>query len=1383
LYGVRERMRLQAPGEWAKLPVVLALTLVLVLGIGISLALAGKGIESWFGQQGSAAGQFQTPRDVAVYNGTAVNPGTRHIYVVDDNNHRIQQFDSNGVFIRTWGGGVDDGTAVGQTCTADCQAGVAGTAEGMFDNPQGVAINQETGAVYVRDRDNLRVQQFNADGSFVRAWGWGVATGAAAFEVCTTTCQAGATGGGAGQFATSATASNGIAVAPGTGDVFVADPTNRRVQQFAPDGAFVKAWGWGVDTGASAFEVCTAASGCQAGLTTAGTENGRFGANHPVHIGVDSNGVVYASDSNSLNRVMRFDSTQATATALLLTPIGAPPLASAATNSIEVDPSSDNVLVGRGVIPGSASIQELGTTPLRVVDTHLTSTPLVPTGIGIDTSDGEILVSSISTFEGTAHHRVYVLDTVPIDAVISPVTDITSNSATFNGSVDPNGFPTTARFEYTSDPPADPDPEWKRAPGGTDIDIGNGSDPVPLSLAVAPLEPETDYRVRVVASRGTPLGGNVISPETTFSTVAATPTIVSTGATPGSTTATLRGDIHPQGQATTYRFEYGLTDSYGSAVPVPDGDAGSGTTVLSVEESISGLAPNTTYHFRLVAANTTGQTAGPDGTFTTLSLDPGADRGYEKVSPEDKNGGDTQGTGFGQTGFASPSGDAVVYTASQPFDDAEGTTQIGSVYRARRQSTTWASTPVLPPKGPTADANDGSEVDFMSEDLSRALVKTNVVLDAGALPEECNLYLRDLDARTYEFIAHADPATTNTCSRSISNIVVTDASPDLSGVLIETRAELTADADAVPLENGQLAPKLYHWQGGQLELASVAAGGPPAGTPTRGSAGVDGINDFIDNAISDDGSVAYFTGWDIVGHPPPQTATANLTLYRRAGGTTVAVSREENSLQDPCGPAGAVCVGNTASGPVFGAASADGSRVFFTSAHQLVEEDVTASGRDLYMYTHSANPDVDENLTLLSRDLEPAAPDGADVVGVLGASDDGSRVYFAARNQIVAGEDSSPADLRFYVWDEAEGIRYIGGGLSITAFRTADAEVASQVQRTRAKRSVSANGNSLIFMSSIRLTDDGDPQTPGDDNGGQPQAYLYDFGADQLVCASCPRVASLGAPGTGSSLRARDASNVLADPGPRVLSDDGTRAFFETDSRLVPADANGLVDVYMWERGEPHLISTGQSGDRSLFIDASASGDAVVLGTREQLVPWDTDNLRDTYVARVDGGLPDPRPPAGAPCQGDECQGRPAGLPALLAPVSDLLRGLGDVALGPRADFALRRLSKAQLSKLARGGRVMLPVRVNRAGKVSLTARAMLGDSRRVVAKSSKRAKRAGTVGVPLRLSKAALRELARERRLRVSLSVRFSGVREPGKRTLSLRRAKASANGGGRGR
>jgi len=91
-----------------------------------------------------------------------------------------------------------------------------------------------------------------------------------------------------------------VAVGP-SGDVYVTDHNNHRIQVFDSDGTFLRMWGWGVDTGASALETCT--SGCQVGL--AGNNVGQF--LRPAGIGVDSAGNVYVTDQN--NSVQKFTST------------------------------------------------------------------------------------------------------------------------------------------------------------------------------------------------------------------------------------------------------------------------------------------------------------------------------------------------------------------------------------------------------------------------------------------------------------------------------------------------------------------------------------------------------------------------------------------------------------------------------------------------------------------------------------------------------------------------------------------------------------------------------------------------------------------------------------------------------------------------------------------------------------------------------------------------------------------------------------------------------------------------------------------------------------------------------------------------------------------
>src|SRR5436190_13882101 len=106
------------------------------------------------------------------------------------------------------------------------------------------------------------------------------------------------------------------------------------------------------------------------------------------------------------------------------------------------------------------------------------------------------------------------------------------------------------------------------------------------------------------------------------------------GATPGattspasavtSTTASLNGTVSPNKETTTYHFDYGTSTSYTSKTP--NGTA-SGNASKNVTASVTGLAPSTTYHFRLVASNASGTTNGQDRTFKTAATGGGGGGG------------------------------------------------------------------------------------------------------------------------------------------------------------------------------------------------------------------------------------------------------------------------------------------------------------------------------------------------------------------------------------------------------------------------------------------------------------------------------------------------------------------------------------------------------------------------------------------------------------------------------------------------------------------------------------------------------------------------------------------------------------------------------------
>lgn len=84
------------------------------------------------------------------------------------------------------------------------------------------------------------------------------------------------------------------------------------------------------------------------------------------------------------------------------------------------------------------------------------------------------------------------------------------------------------------------------------------------------------------------------------------------------TSAILNARVNPEGLATTYYFEYGLTESYGAKVPITPEAIGSGTSNVLVEQPITGLNEGTKYHFRVVAKSEAGTSTGTDLTLKTL---------------------------------------------------------------------------------------------------------------------------------------------------------------------------------------------------------------------------------------------------------------------------------------------------------------------------------------------------------------------------------------------------------------------------------------------------------------------------------------------------------------------------------------------------------------------------------------------------------------------------------------------------------------------------------------------------------------------------------------------------------------------------------------------
>jgi streptogramin lyase len=194
-------------------------------------------------------------------------------------------------------------------------------------------------------------------------------------------------------------------------------------------------------------------------------------------------------------------------------------------------------------------------------------------------------------------------------ATTEPASDVDHDSARLNASINPAGNATTHHFEWgTTDAYGAQVPLVAQT-----IDSDTATQAV--SQPLTELEPNTTYHFRVVASSS---AGETAGDDQTFTTDAIAPGLSDVAATGvGTDGATLMGAINPRNSATTYRFDWGPTTSYGSSMPANETLIGSDNTPHAVAQALAGLQPNTTYHLRLVATSPGGTEVGADQTFTT----------------------------------------------------------------------------------------------------------------------------------------------------------------------------------------------------------------------------------------------------------------------------------------------------------------------------------------------------------------------------------------------------------------------------------------------------------------------------------------------------------------------------------------------------------------------------------------------------------------------------------------------------------------------------------------------------------------------------------------------------------------------------------------------
>ena len=850
--------------------------------------------------------------------------------------------------------------------------------------------------------------------------------------------------------------------------------------------------------------------------------------------------------------------------------------------------------------------------------------------------------------QGTVQSVDQTFTTTPAAVVDGEsMSDLTRTSVTLNAQLNPEGTDTGYHFQYGTD----------TGYGSTlpvpDGDAGSSIGDQPVSVSVTGLQLNTTYHYRVVATNSL---GTINGPDQTFTTEPVA------GVTLGvsdvtATSATLQAQLNPLAADSSYHFDYGTSSAYGASVPVPDGGIGSGSDDVPVNQHLSGLAPNTAYHYRVTVSNSFGTLHSADHTFTTQPLGSPFklpdNRGYELVTPAAKGDGSLPAIGTVSTPIqvqAAADGDKLGYLSFTPLPGAQ---QGGfGHFLASRGPDGWSSQSLDPTQAPTNSVVQTPVINAYSPDLSKAILADGGASDTAGLGQDSpplvsgepanntNLFLRDNSSDAYQLLNLTPSSATPETARFLN------ATPDLSHVVFQSASVLAAGAAGG-------ADNLYEWFNGTVSLvdqvpippATVCGRGAGPCTTFGDGATLGMLNGSTSNEenLSSDGSMVFFG-------EGPFFAAGSAHYVREHGDRTVDFSASQKT--NGSGPGG-----TDPDGPQrvqYWLASDNGARVFFSSGEKLTNDATAAGTPDLYQYDT-------ESGVLTDLTVDHSDPSGADLQGVLGASADGSYVYFVADGVLASG--ASPG-ANLYV--AHNGVKKFIASLSFGDSSEWSGDFTPRV---------TADGMHLAFSSTRSLT--------GFDTDGFNEVYLYDATDDRLVCASCNTTGArpIGSASLPGFETATDGGTGAYPYRPRSLSSDGRRLFFRSFDAVTPGDVNGKQDVYEYEDGQPHLISSGTSDSDSTFVDASASGDDVFINTSSQLVGQDVDQRPDIYDARVGGGFPF-TPPVPS-CAGDACKVPPTVGGADQALGSASFSGPGDPALvSPAPVTKAKALTRAQ--KLAK---------------------------------------------------------------------------------------------------
>jgi DNA-binding beta-propeller fold protein YncE len=940
-----------------------------------------------------------------------------------------------------------------------------------------------------------------------------------------------------------------------------------------------------------------------------------------------------------------------------------------APTTVAVDPSTGRVFVAR-----EAKVEEYDAS--EAAEPHLISTIEVPSkvaGVAVEGSTHRVYLAR----EGLDEIAVYGPPVTVPDVAAKPASGIGARLATLNGELSAAGGPEAhCRFQYLSraaylaqkeaaEAPHDKNTEEVEDAAFAGAEVApcqpegpfEGGESHAVSGQATGLDPETAYAFRLL---GESENGQSPSQALVFTTQGKPRIEVARAGEITPDSALLAAEVDSSGLPTTLAAQYVSEAAYAEsgythATTLPAEPVGEAPGFAEVTRPLAGLAPATAYRFRLIATNEIGATTVEGTPFATYPIATGLldGRAYEMVTPPAKQGEPFAAEARGSLGGscasclsgsdsakmpmqAAPGGDAIVFEG-QPFGPGLASGQVE--YLGTRGGGGWATLGLSLPQYNSANINGllGEGFQAFSADLSRAVIaQIEPPLSPAAPSREgkgfSDLYLWQPGPRLTPLITTAPPTREPGVGEEGSGkffAIYAGADASFDRVVLAANDSLTGPSATAPAAPA-VGPEefdLYQWHEGQLSLVNVLPGNAAAApNATIGSGHLLDPQSVgfrngpaIDRAVSADGSHVYWTD------------LATEALYVRIDGG------ETKEVEDP---------------GRFLTASADGSRALLSDG-----------------CLYSLATESCEDLTSGEGGFE----------GILGASEDLARVYFVDTKALPGsgpnerGEEAQAGKANLYLWQGGAPV-FVARLLNGPNPAPSDNEIAGSKRfgdwkpsPTYRTAQVSPDGRYLAFMSRAELTGQGnvglcDVESIGEgkyvpSDGPCNEVFTYDAATGRLRCPSCNPTGAR--PLGGSNLTLVDnAIEYTIFPQPHNLVASG-RLFFESMDKLSPRDQNGRIkDVYEWEPkgvgscdseakegGCLELVSSGQSPNDSLFVNATPSGSDAFFVTRRRLLARDKDELMDLYDARVGGGFEEAE---STPCEGEACRGPSPQPPATL---------------------------------------------------------------------------------------------------------------------------------------